>query len=191
MWGQLVVDSFLRPRVAAKRVLALGLPAGFVLEAAVLVTSVGVVLGYLAMLTDPGALDRVSATILGRPLLGAMVQLAALAVVVVLTVRIGRLFGGTGSFHGALTLVVWLNAVMVLIQTAQLAALAVAPPVAAAMAIVTIFWALWAFSSFVAELHGFRSTPIVIGVVVLTSIVLFFGTAMILAILGIAPQEPL
>lgn len=191
MWGQLVVDSFLRPRVAAKRVLAVGFPAGFVLEAAVLVTSVGVVLGYLAMLTDPGALDRVSATILGRPLLGAMVQLAALAVVVVLTVRIGRLFGGTGGFQGALTLVVWLNAVMVLIQTAQLGALAVAPPVAAAMAIVTIFWALWAFSSFVAELHGFRSTPIVIGVVVLTSIVLFFGTAMILAILGITPQETL
>ena len=189
MWRELVVDSFLRPRVAAKRVLALGLPAEFLLEAAVLVTAAGVVLGYLAMLTDPGALDRVSATILGRPLLGAVVQLAALAVVVVLTARIGRIFGGSGGLHGALCIVVWLNAVMVLIQVVQLGALAIAPPVAAALAIATILWALWAFSSFVAELHGFRSTAIVIGVVVLTSIVLFFGTAMILAVLGITPQE--
>ena len=47
-----------------------------------------------------------------------------MAVIVVLTVRIGRLFGGSGGLWGALALVVWLNAMMVLIQAAQLVALA-------------------------------------------------------------------
>ena len=98
-----------------------------------------------------------SAAILGRPLLGAVVQLAALVIVVFLTVRIGRLFGGIGGFWDALALVVWLNAVMVLVQVVQLVALALVPPLAAALAIATILWALWAFANFVAELHGFQN----------------------------------
>ncbi len=152
-----------------------------------LVTCVGVVLGYAALLLSPGAVDRVSAAILGRPLVGAMVQLAALVIVVFLTVRIGRLFGGIGGFWDALALVVWLNAVMVLVQVVQLVALALAPPLAAALAIATILWALWAFANFVAELHGFKNPALVLGGVILTSIVLFFTTAMLLAILGLTP----
>ncbi len=189
MWGQLVIDSIVRPRAAARQILGAGVPAGVLLEAAVLVVCAGVVLGYAALMMNPGAIDVVSASILGRPLLGALVQLAALCVVVVLTVRIGRLFGGSGGFQGALTLVVWLNAMMVLIQVAQLVALAVLPALAAVLAIATIIWALWAFANFVAELHGFKSPAIVLGAVILTSIVLFFGAAMLLAILGITPQE--
>ena len=63
------------------------------------------------------------------------------------------------------------------------------PPVATILAIATIVWALWAFANFVAELHGFQNPFIVLGAVILTAIVLFFGTAMIFAILGITPQE--
>jgi hypothetical protein len=187
MWGQLVTDSLLRPRTAARRIISAGAPAAFTLEAAVLVTCVGVVLGYAALLLSPGAVDRVSAAILGRPLIGAMVQLAALVIVVFLTVRIGRLFGGIGGFWDALALVVWLNAVMVLVQVVQLVALALAPPLAAALAIATILWALWAFANFVAELLGFKNPALVLGGVILTSIVLFFTTAMLLAILGLTP----
>ena len=57
------------------------------------------------------------------------------------------------------------------------------------MLIATVFWALWAYANFVAELHGFKNPAIVLGAVVLTAIVLFFATAMLLAILGITPQE--
>lgn len=189
MWRELLIDSLLRPRVAARRVLAAGVPVAQLLEAAVLVAVVGVVLGYLALLLSPGALDIVSAAVIHHPLLGAVAQLAVMAVAVLLTVRIGRLFGGTGSTEGALALVVWLNAVMVVIQAAQLVALAVLPPVATVLAVATIFWALWAFANFVAELHGFQNPFMVLAAVILTAIVLFFGTAMIFAILGITPQE--
>ena len=84
---------------------------------------------------------------------------------------------------------VWLNAMMVLVQVVQLVALALFPPLAALLAIVTILWAFWAYANFVAELHGFRNALIVLGGVVLTAMVLFFGTAMLLAILGITPPE--
>jgi Yip1 domain len=189
MWRDLVIDTLVRPRAAAQRVLAAGVPDAQLLQAAVLVSCVGVVLGYLAVRLSPDAIDIVTAAVLGSPLLGAAAQLAAMALVVFLTVRIGRLFGGTGSLHGALALVVWLNAVMVLIQAAQVVALAVVPPVAALIAVVTVFWAVWTYANFVAELHGFQNPFIVLGAVVLTSIVLFFATAILLAILGITPQE--
>ncbi len=77
---------------------------------------------------------------------------------------------------------------MVLVQAAQLVALAVVPPLATVLAIATILWALWAFANFVAELHGFQNPFIVLAVVILTAIVVFFGIAMIFAILGITPQ---
>lgn len=188
MWGELLIDSLKRPRVAARRILDARVPAPRLLEAAVLVAVTGVVLGYLALLLSPGALDVVSAAVIHNPLLGAAAQLAVMAVAVFLTVRIGRLFGGKGSTEGALALVVWLNAVMVVVQLAQLAALAVLPPLATILAIATIFWALWAFANFVAELHGFQNPFIVLAVVILTTIVFFFGTAILFAILGITPQ---
>ena len=57
------------------------------------------------------------------------------------------------------------------------------------IAVVTVFWAVWTYANVVAELHGFQNPFIVLGAVVLASIVLFFATAILLAILGITPQE--
>jgi Yip1 domain len=189
MWGQLITDSLLRPRTAARQVLAVPMPGATLLQAAVVVACVGMVLGYAAYRLSPDAVDVVSAAVIGNPLVGMLAQLAVMAVIVFLTVRVGRLFGGTGGLAGALALVVWLNAMMVLIQAAQLVALLLLPPVAALLAVVTIFWALWAYANFVAELHGFQNPFMVLGAVVLTAIVLFFGAAMLFAILGITPQE--
>ena len=190
MWRQLVIDSLVRPRAAARRILAAGIPETQLLQAAVTVSCVGVVLGYIALQMSPDAIDVVSAAVLGNPLIGAAAQLAIMAVIVFLTVRIGRLFGGSGGLRGALALVVWLNAMMVLIQAGQVAALAIVPPVAALLAIVTVFWVLWAFANFVTELHGFQN-PVdrARAPWSLTAIVLFFAAAMLLAILGITPQE--
>lgn len=189
MWRQLVIDSVVRPRSAARGVLALGLPPGLAAQAAVGVTCAGIVLGFLALSLTPGNVDAVSAAILGNPFLGALAQLAILGVTVVLTWRVGRLFGGTGDLAGALVLVVWLNGMMVLIQSAQLVALAVLPPLAAVLAIATVFWALWAYASFVAELHGFQNPALVLGGVLLTILVLFFTLGMFFALFGVTPQE--
>jgi hypothetical protein len=188
MWRELVIESLMRPRSAARRILASDVPAAQLLQAAVLVACAGMLLGYVALSMGPEVTD-ISAAVLGNPLLGAVAQLAIMAIVVFLTVQVGRLFGGRGGFHGALALVVWLNAMMVLIQLGQIVALLLVPPLAVLLAIATMIWALCAFASFIAELHGFQNAAVVLGAVVLTTIVIFFGTAMLLAMLGITPQE--
>jgi hypothetical protein len=189
MWGELVIDSLIRPRAAARRVLALGVPLAELLQAAVLVTCAGMVLGYLALRASPGAIDAISAAVLASPLVGAAVQLGVLALIVVLTTRIGRLFGGGGDLLGALALIVWLNVMMLLIQVVQLVTLVVVPPLASVLAVITLVWLVWAFANFVTELHGFQNPLLVLGGTVLTMIVLFFTVAMLLAMLGLTPQE--
>lgn len=189
MLRQMVIDSLVRPRAAARSVLASGAAAGDLVQAALAVTCVGMVLGFVAVQLSDGSVDAVSAIVLSNPLLGAILQFGVMLIVALLTFRIGRMFGGTGGLSGALALIVWLNFIMVLIQAGQLVALMVLPPLAAIVAIATLFWALWAYANFVTELHGFHNPVLVMGGVVLTVVVLFFGIALLLAILGLSPQR--
>lgn len=190
-WRKLVGESLVSPRSAARTVIDLRLPRQVLLEAALAVTAMGVVLGYLAVMLGPGDPDQVSAALVTNPLLGAALQFSIILVVAFLTARIGALFGGTGGLDAALALVVWLNTMMLLIQTVQLGVLLVVPPLAGFIAVATVIWALWAYANFVTELHGFQNPLFVLGGVILSMIVLFFGLAMILAILGVTPQEPM
>jgi hypothetical protein len=189
-WRKLVSDSLVSPRHAARTVIALGLSRDLLIQAAAAVTAVAVILSYLAVMVRPGQVDQVSAAILANPLLGAAVQFGIILVVAFVTARVGNMFGGRGTLDGALAVVVWLNAMLVLIQAVQLFALVVLPPLAALIALATVIWLLWAMANFVTELHGFQNPLFVLAGVILTIIVLFFGLAMILAILGVTPQEP-
>jgi hypothetical protein len=188
-WRKLVSDSLVSPRAAARAVLDLRLGRGDLLQAAVAVTALGVVIGFVAFVVGRADVDQVSAAIVTNPLVGAAMQLGVLLVVALLADRIGALFGGVGGFDGALALVVWLNAMLLLIQTAQLLTLVLVPPLAGLIAVAAVVWALWAFANFVAELHGFQNAFFVLGGVILSMIVVFFGLAMVLAMLGFAPQE--
>jgi hypothetical protein len=190
-WRKLVSDSLVSPRKAARTVIDLGLDGLTLIQAAAAVTAAGVVLGYVAVLLGPGEVDQVSAAIVTNPLIGAAIQFGVILVVAFLTARIGAMFGGAGALEGALAIVVWLNAMMLLIQAVQLGTLIILPPIASLIAVATVIWALWAFANFVTELHGFQNPLFVLGGVILSMIVLFFGLAMILAILGVAPQEPM
>ncbi|MBP7242513.1 Yip1 family protein [Amaricoccus sp.] len=189
MWGEILGETFLKPRDAARRVLGAAVPASVLAEGALAVTSAGVVLGFLALrLTNGVAADPISGALLAQPLLGVGVQLAGLVLVAWLTAAIGRRFGGRGTFFGAATAIVWLNAVTILVQLLQLVALLFAPPLAGALAIVTMIWLLWAFSCFVAELHGFASPAIVLGVAILVAVSFVFVLTFIAALAGLTPE---
>ncbi|MFO1105873.1 MAG: YIP1 family protein [Amaricoccus sp.] len=189
MWLELARDSLVDPREAARRLLALRFGQSALLMAAVVVTCLGIILAYAAIQFDKPDVDAVSAELLGTPLLGALLELAVTLAVGYLTWRIGALFGGRGAFWDAILLVVWLNAMLLLLQTLQLVALATVPFLAGVVALLRIPWAFWAYANFVTELHGFDNRFMVLGSVVLTAIVLFIALAMLFAFLGLTPHE--
>lgn len=187
MWADLIRETLTRPRAAARRVLDLGLPAEVLVMALIAVTSAGMVLAYAAARLT-GGVDAMTMAVLEAPLMGAALQVLVMGVIVLGTSRIGRIFGGRGEDRDALALVVWLNVMMLIAQLAQIAALVILPPLAFLLAIATMIWLLWAFSSFVAEMHGFASLGAVLGGVVISMLVFFFALASLLASLGFAPQ---
>ena len=121
------------------------------------------------------------------PLLGAAIQLAVMAGIAFLTWWLGARFGGRGDALGAAKAVVWLNVVMLAFQAAQLVILPIAPPVAAFLAVATLFWLFWAYANFTAELHDFASPFMVLGVAVLTAVGLALALAAIASELGFTP----
>lgn len=189
MWRELLIESLVRPRGAARRVLSLGLGPLELVQGALAVTCAGVVLMYLALRVSPNVVDPISAAVLVNPLTGAVVQLGTLGFLTLLTGGAGRLFGGKGTLAGAFALVVWLNALMTLIQMVHLALLVLLPPLAGVVALGTLFWSFWAYVNFVSELHGFRNPLLVLGGMILTLIALFFTMAILFAALGVTPPE--
>lgn len=188
MWAQLVKDTFQSPRAAARRLMALDLGGDTLVQGALVVTCLGMVLTHFAGVLAGAELDPVTSALLASPLLGALVQLGGMLLAVVLTWKIGQLFGGGGDLAGAFRVLVWLNAVLLLLQAAQLLVMVVAPPFAVLISILGMVWMLWAFASFTAELHGFRNAFVVAGVTMLTAVVLLFTLMMLLAMIGVNPQ---
>ena len=187
MWGELLIESLLRPRLAARRLYALPIAPGTVVEVAAVVACLGILLGYAALVMTGGGIDPVSAAALAVPLLGAAIQLAVMAGIAFLTWWLGARFGGRGDALGAAKAVVWLNVVMLAFQAAQLVILPIAPPVAAFIAVATLFWLFWAYANFTAELHDFASPFMVLGVAVLTAVGLALALAAIASELGFTP----
>ena len=189
MWGQLLIETLSRPREAAKRVLAAAPDVPVLVEAAVAVTCLGLVMGFLVGQLSPGVMDPVTQSVLRNPLAGAVFQFAALLGIVGVTAFAGRMFGGVGDFRGALALVVWLNAAMLVLQAVQIGLMVVLPALAPIVALAALLWAIWAFAGFVAELHGFQNQAVVLGGVLVGMVGLFVTLSILMAMLGLTPPQ--
>lgn len=150
----LVTEALRDPRRNAQRIAAWDVPMPQVWSALLLV-SVLAVLGLYAAVLISGSLGIMGP--LPAPFALLVVQVAAMLVLAAMMARIGRMFGGTGSFDGALRVTVWLQALMVLMQLAQLVAMLVLPPLAGLVSLASVVGVGWLASGMVAGLHGFRS----------------------------------
>lgn len=173
-----------QPRQAARVLLAENVPMRARTAGLLLVAVISAVLASLQIGLDPQGLDPLSAFMLASPFRAAVVQWGFLALSVVLIHRVGRAFGGTGSFADALLVVVWLQCLTLVLQVLQLVATVLAPPLAGLIGLGGFVLFLWLMTSFIAELHGFRARgPVFVGMVVTTIAAgLVIGTAMILIV---------
>ena len=174
------------PAQAARVLLAEGVPlrarsAGLLLVAILSALLVSLQIGRGA------PQDPFSTLMLASPIRAAVLQWLFLAISVILIHRVGRAFGGHGSFADALLIVVWLQVVMLGFQILQLVVSPLAPGVAGMIGLVSLGVYLWLMTVFIAELHGFVARGMVFLVMVLTALAAGFLLA-VLMILFLGPE---
>ncbi|WP_137112197.1 YIP1 family protein [Rhodobacter sp. SY28-1] len=157
------------PRAATRALLSEGIPLPARTAGLLLVAVLSALLASLQLRLSPQELDPMSALMLGSPLRAAVVQWAFLALSVVLIHRVGRAFGGSGSFPDALLIVVWLQCLTLVLQLLQLVVNMISPALAGIIGLGGFVLFLWLMASFIAELHGFRSRGLVFAGMVVTA----------------------
>jgi len=183
----LLRQTFDNPSVVARRVTALLSTGAARWLAFGAVVTLNVVLGLLgeilfSFVTGVDLGPTVSPVLLGG-VQGALLVYSAAAMAIV-----GRQFGGQGRFGDAFALIVWVQAVMVAGQIAQMLVMLMFPIIGVLMTLVLLAVMLWLISVFTAVLHGFDNM-LLVGAGVLT---VFFGSALlfgsVLLGLGLTPE---
>lgn len=186
-WGYLfgmALQTVPEPRKVARDIQSIALPRavlwqvlGLLLVAATFLAVIGAIL-YPA---DP----EVYGSLVADPMMTG----AAQAVVSVLTVfaihRLGRGFGGTGTFDQALLTVIWLQFVLLIMELGVLFLGVFAPGLALILWIAGVVMTFWILSHFIAEMHGFRSAWAVFGSILMVLLVFAVVMSIILSVLGL------
>ncbi len=182
----LIVLSLRRPAEAAMRVQGLlrrPEARGLALAA---VMALGAALGVAAELLF-GLMTRIELGASVPPVKMALIQGGLMVYAAAVMTLFGRQFGGRGRFGDALSLVIWIEVVMIAGQIVQLALMVLFPLAAVMLSLVLIGLMFWLLVQFSAALHGFDNLFMVGAAVV----VVFIGSALVfgalLLSLGIVP----
>lgn len=145
------------PRQAARVVMAWPFTPGELWSVLALTAVVSALVGQVLMAQSPDNGDPMLALMMASPMGFALIQFLGLGILVTLIYGIGRQFGGTGSFVGALALIGWMQVILMVLQLAQIVALVLLPPLALLISLFSVVLFVWLLTSFTAELHGFTS----------------------------------
>lgn len=173
--------TLLAPREAARRIMAMQLPASIGWLGMALAVVLSALLSVISSKLSPFEVEPTYATLFASPLRLAMLQGLLLLMSLALIMGLGRAFGGKGRFSDALVLMAWLEAVLILIQAAQMVLLLISPQIAVLLGLVSFCIFLWVLAVFIAELHGFASGMKVLGVIFLS----FFVLSFVMALFGV------
>lgn len=182
----LVRETLRRPRATAEMLIAINLPNSILWLMLMTIATLSVLLGQVASLVlMPGA-QAIDAVFLSNPLMMALVQWGVLVLTVFAVLWIGGVMGGTASLPSVLTLMCWLQFIMICVQVIQTVALFVLPGLAEIVTLCGFFLFLWLFTVFVATAHGFENMFTVFGMIVASTFVLIVVLTFVLAVLGIS-----
>jgi len=185
---QALLTTLRDPRQGARQVLSLAPP----MEARWLAAGIVIVLSLLLsrillMLTPAGPASPFEA-MLTNPVAAAVTQALLILGLAFGMSAVAARFGGRARFADGLLLAAWLEFVLLAVQVALIAVILVVPVlsfVAGAVSVVLFFWYLTVFT---AEANGFRSTGKTFAGVIVGLVAGVFLMALVLTVLGLAPQ---
>ena len=180
-----VGQTLQNPEAAARSIMQQRFSRTVLLQATLVVVIINAVLLALLWTIAPPPAEMPLANI--SPLQFTALNCIGMVVLASALARAGQLFGGTGNFDQALMLLIWLQAVGLMLDVAQIVLLLVSPLVAALFSLAAIFVLLRCFVIFIKVLHKFDGLGRALLTVVIALIGTMFIAGILLAILGFGP----
>ena len=181
-------DTIRAPQETAQAVLALNLPRNVLWLGLALVITLSTLLASAVLLMVP--MPEAGAGV-PMPVVMGIVQAVFLVLASLGIAVIGARFGGKGDFDGALALMVWLQAVFLVVQAFQIAAIAIGLSVLAdivSLASIPLFF--WLMAQFVTVLHGFSSVWKTFWAIIMFLIAFAFLLSLVVTSFGLVPMMP-
>lgn len=181
-------DTIRAPQEAAQAVLAFNLPRNVLWLGLALVITLSTLLASAVLLMVP--MPEAGAGV-PMPIVMGLVQAVFLVLVSLGIAVIGARFGGKGDFDGALALMVWLQAVFLVVQAFQIVAIAIGLSVLAdivSLASIPLFF--WLMAQFVTVLHGFSSVWKTFWAIIMFLIAFAFLLSLVVTSFGLVPMMP-
>lgn len=176
---RLARETVSSPRDGARTILRIDAPVQARWAALLLMAVGSAILTHLSFALMPPQAQEMMGGAMSSPFRTVLLQGGVLFVGVFLIYRVGRARGGHGSLPDAVSLVAWLQFVLLCLQGVQLVAQVVMPPLADLIGLIGLFLFFWLLTHFVAELHGFTSMGATLAGILAT----LFGMAFVLALL--------
>lgn len=188
---QLFLHSFQDPRAAMAQVLSFRLPSQILWQLFLFTCTVSVVVSYVTgfLLPQPELADGTTATQISPFRLGIILLLSQGLLLFLGTFVAGRIFGGQGSFYDVLTMVIFQQLIMFVLNLFQLLIALVSPSLAVMFGFTTVILLMWQLCHFIAEIHGFRSALAVFFWGCVSIILVSFVLAPLMIALGVVPLE--
>ena len=179
-------DTLVNPAGAARYVRDLGLSAGQGLMALALTAVLATLLTALMQAFIGPVDDEAMQGLFNRPFILALSQFGLMILGAALMWRVGQMFGGKGNFAQSLSLVAWLEVVLILLQLAQVVVLLALPVLSLPIGLASVFAFFYLLTHFTAALNGFTSLTKTFFAILGTSLaVLFLASIALMFILPV------
>lgn len=185
---QLARDTVASPREGARQILAINAPMGARWTALLLMAVGSAIFTHLSFALMPPAGREMMGGAMASPFRTAILQATVLMIGVHLIHRVGRARGGYGTLPQAVSLMAWLQFVLLCLQGVQLVAQLILPPLADMIGLFGLFLFFWLLTHFVAEMHGFESLGATFAGILGTLVVLAMVLGLLLGLLVGSPQ---
>ena len=182
--GTFIGQSFRDPAGTAQWLAGVAISRATLYTMGALVTVLSVIVLEIGLLLSPAEAEILRAT----PFTLCVVLGASLIMMVFAVQLTGQMLGGRGRFGTALLLVIWWQAMALIIQVAQTVALLILPPVAGILTLAGLVWLVFALLHFVNVLHGFDSLPKALATVAIGIVGISVGLAVLLSLIGVTLQ---
>ncbi len=178
----LTAETVTEPRVAAARLISLGLPRHILWQGLVLAIVLNALAFWLGTMAAPA--PQPMPPMLGSPVMFAL-TLGCGAVITVFAITLtGKWLGGEAQLTDVLVLVVWLQCLRFVVQIAATVLSVILPGLALIALMAVNIYGFWIFLNFIDVAHRFNSLGKSMGVLLMAAVGIALGLVIMLSLIG-------